>query len=90
MLLLGMKLCDFAAGSEVGSKDMIFLVKMGRRVFISDFEEMCSRVPGFVPGLPWAELFKQNNGFIRILHFWVFPGSRVVPGLNSVKIKENQ
>ena len=56
MLLLGVKLCDLEFLFSLISKDMMFLVRMGRMVFISDFEEMCSRVPGFVPGLPWANL----------------------------------
>ena len=77
MLLLGVKLCDFAVGSEVGSKDMIFLVKMGRRGFISDFEEMCCRVPGFVPGLPWANLLFCS----LVLDVFLTIGCSRLPGL---------
>ena len=85
MLLLGVKLCDLEFCFSLISKDMMFLVRMGRMVFISDFEEMCSRVPGFVPGLPWVNLllFHWFYMYLALLGVPGFPGcSRVGLGGN--------
>ena len=62
MLPLGVKLYLLEFCFDLLSKDMMLLVHMGRTFFfLSDFEEMCSRVPGFVPGLLWANLLENHE-----------------------------